>query len=140
MLVTSSKGDRWGLPKGWPKRHEPFAAAAMREAVEEAGVIGTVYPPPLGEFTYRKTMRKGYVVRSHVFVFALQVLETLDMWREDKRRSRKWVPLGDAAGIVGDRDVARLLTEIAAGDTLHTVLAELDAARAAAPDIQPNSC
>lgn len=140
MLVTSRKGDCWGLPKGWPKRRETFAAAAMRETHEEAGVIGLVHPKPVGEFTYQKEMRKGYVVRSHVFVFALQVLETRENWREDKQRTRQWVPLDDAAGIVGDRNVARLLTEIADGDTLHTVIAELDAARADAPDIRLSSC
>lgn len=137
--MTTRKGDRWVLPKGWPKRREPFATAAKREAEEEAGVIGTVSSMPIGEFTYRKTMRKGYVVRSHVFVFALRVDETRRKWREDKKRSRQWIPLGDAAGIVEDRDVARLLAEIAEGDALAPILAELDAARADVPGIQPAS-
>lgn len=137
--MTTRKGDRWGLPKGWPKRREAFATAAMREAEEEAGVIGTVHTAPVGSFTYAKTMRKGYVVPSHVFVFALQVLETRETWREQKTRARKWMPLTDAAGLVGDRDVARLLAEIAEDDALDALFAELDATRADAPGIQPAS-
>lgn len=140
MLVTSRKGKRWILPKGWPKRHETYAAAAMREAREEAGVIGTAHAMPVGEFTYQKKMRKGYVVRSRVFVFALLVGDIRDKWSEDKKRSRQWVPLGDAAGLVEDRNLARLLAEVADGDTLHNVCSELAAARGDAPDIRLVSC
>ena len=136
MLVTSRKGKHWILPKGWPKRRETFDMAAMREAREEAGVIGPVHTTPVGEFTYPKKMRKGYVVRSHVFVFALQVLETREKWREEKERARQWLPIDEAAGVVEDRNVARLLAEIADGDTLRRVTA----ARDDAPDSKPNSC
>ena len=140
MLVTSRSGKRWIMPKGWPKRRETLAAAAQREAREEAGVTGTAHAMPVGEFTYQKKMRKGYAVRSHVFVFALLVDEVRDRWREDKKRARQWVPLGDAAGLVQDRDGAGLLADIADGDALDTIFAELDAARDDAPDVRLQSC
>lgn len=55
LLVRSRGGNRWTFPKGTvePADASP-AAAAAREALEEAGVTGTVDPVPLG--TYRKAV------------------------------------------------------------------------------------
>ncbi len=147
MLVTSRKkrarsneadtegGGRWILPKGWPKRRETLAEAAMREAHEEAGVVGAVHPAPLGDYVYKKNMRAGYKVPSRVFVFALRVYETRDKWPEKGQRDRRWVTLAEAAALVDDRDLVRLLRGLTDNDgaALHSVLAGLDAGRDGAP-------
>tara|TARA_Y100001970_G_C13854104_1_gene660803 strand:+ start:42 stop:665 length:624 start_codon:yes stop_codon:yes gene_type:complete len=125
LLVTSRKSKRWILPKGWPKRHETLPAAAMREALEEAGVIGRAHHAPVGGYTYRKKMPEGYAVRSHVFVFPMLVHEILDKWEENKARARQWVLLEDAANILGGKDEARLLAEVTDGGNLQTVFSEL---------------
>ncbi|MEP4377970.1 MAG: NUDIX hydrolase [Alphaproteobacteria bacterium] len=135
LLVTSRRkreshedGSRWILPKGWPKGRETLADSAMREAQEEAGVTGAIHPMPVGEYRYSKAMRAGYSVDAHVFVFALHVHEVRDKWRERKKRDRRWLTLDEAAETVGDGDAARLLTRLSArgGETLHTILAEME--------------
>lgn len=141
LLVTARRDGRWILPKGWPERGEAFCDAAAREAREEAGVTGAVHAASIGDFTYKKVMRQGYAVRSRVFVFALRVQETHDKWPEKSERKRRWVALSEAAPLVKDRGLARLLRDVADNDgpALHSVIAELDAAHGAAPRIRPTS-
>ena len=141
LLVTARRKEkargrrnpRWVLPKGWPKRRETLTESAMREAREEAGVTGVVHPMPVGEYRYRKSMKKGYDVDSHVFVFALHVRDEHETWREEKLRERRWMSLDAAAGALDDRGAARLVTGLSDGDTLHSILAAL----AAEPDGHP---
>ncbi len=54
LLVRSRGGNRWTFPKGTVEPGESPAATASREALEEAGVVGTVETSPLG--TYRKVV------------------------------------------------------------------------------------
>jgi 8-oxo-dGTP pyrophosphatase MutT (NUDIX family) len=59
MLVTSRGTGRWIIPKGWPmKRKAPYAAAA-REALEEAGVVGQIGKEPIGSFSHKKLFQEG---------------------------------------------------------------------------------
>jgi 8-oxo-dGTP pyrophosphatase MutT (NUDIX family) len=112
LLVTSRHGGRWLLPKGWPDGKEPFAAAAAREALEEAGVVGTVQGESIGAYTYTKSMPAGYQVRSHVFVYPLCIHEHRLDWPERDERNCRWAELGEASGLVGDRGLARLLRNL----------------------------
>jgi 8-oxo-dGTP pyrophosphatase MutT (NUDIX family) len=73
MLVTSRGTGRWIIPKGWPmKRKAPYAAAA-REALEEAGVVGQIGREPIGSFSHKKLLKEGGVVVCEVQVFPLEV-------------------------------------------------------------------
>ncbi|WP_307146621.1 NUDIX hydrolase [Rhizobium tibeticum] len=54
LLVGSRRNGRWGVPKGHLDPGETTAAAALREAFEEAGVEGSVDPDVFGSFSYRK--------------------------------------------------------------------------------------
>lgn len=55
LLVRSRGGNRWTFPKGTIETTDASpAAAAEREAFEEAGVVGTIDPVPLG--IYRKSV------------------------------------------------------------------------------------
>lgn len=112
LLVTSRNGGRWLLPKGWPNGKEAFAAAAEREALEEAGVVGAVHPDSVGDYTYTKSMPKGYQVRSHVFVYPLLIQEHRLDWPERDERSCRWVSLNEAVELVGDRGLSRLLKNL----------------------------
>ena len=112
LLVTSRHGGRWLLPKGWPNGKEPFAEAAAREALEEAGVVGAVHSQSIGEYTYTKTMPKGYQVRSHVFVYPVLTCEPRRDWPERDERSCRWVALDEAVDLVGDRGLSRLMKNL----------------------------
>jgi 8-oxo-dGTP pyrophosphatase MutT (NUDIX family) len=44
VLLTSRQTGRWVIPKGWPMAGRKPTQAAVREAYEEAGLIGPVSP------------------------------------------------------------------------------------------------
>lgn len=59
LLVRSRGGSRWTFPKGSMEISDPGrAAAAAREALEEAGVTGDVDPQPLGTYRRMRPARK----------------------------------------------------------------------------------
>jgi 8-oxo-dGTP pyrophosphatase MutT (NUDIX family) len=91
-LVTSSRGKRWILPKGWVDDGERPRDAAIREAEEEAGLRGIVPRRPVGR--YLSTNRDG---RCLVDVYVMRVTDVRDHWREDSLRHRRWMPLRVAA-------------------------------------------
>ena len=116
LLITSRKGGRWLLPKGWPMKGHSLAEAARREAAEEAGVDGLLHDVPLGSYSYAKTMPEGYRVRCEVFVFPLLVREHSLVWPERGQRAMRWRGLRKAAKLVEDRGLARLLADLARDD------------------------
>lgn len=129
LLITSRHGGRWLLPKGWPSGKTAFSDDAAREAREEAGVIGAVHGDPVGEYTYDKVMSAGYRVRSHVFVYPLLIQEHRLDWPEREEREARWAGLSEAAELVGDKHLAKLLTRLSksGSDALHTAAAHLSA-------------
>lgn len=129
LLITSRHGGRWLLPKGWPSGKNAFADDAAREAREEAGIVGAVHRDPVGEYTYDKVMSAGYRVRSHVFVYPLLIREHRLDWPERDERDARWAGLAEASGLVGDRDLAKLLNQLAqtGRDALHRAAVQLDA-------------
>ena len=78
LLVRSRAGNRWTFPKGTVEPSDASPAdAAMREALEEAGVTGTVDPVPLGTYrkavAVRKVLEQGdleEVVEAYLFLFS----------------------------------------------------------------------
>ena len=102
MLVTSLGTKRWIIPKGWPMNgREPHEAAA-REALEEAGVVGTVGAEAIGTYSYEKRRKSGASVPCNVEVFPLDVGTQRKRWREKGRREVKWLPVEEAAKTVSD--------------------------------------
>lgn len=130
LLITSRGGKRWLLPKGWPRGQQSLAETAVRETFEEAGVDGAPHRMPIGEFTYRKSMRQGYSLDCHVFVFPLLVTGHHDDWPERGQRERRWVDLTKASGLVGDPHLADLLARLARNDC--------NALRAVFQDMEPD--
>ena len=83
--------------------------AAAREALEEAGVIGTIAPAPLGRYVYDKILRSGAAVRTEVAVFPMVVSEELAEWPEASVRTRRWFSLTEAAAQVDEPDLGVLI-------------------------------
>jgi 8-oxo-dGTP pyrophosphatase MutT (NUDIX family) len=52
LLVRTRNGERWTFPKGGCESGEAPAAAAAREALEEAGAAGRVIGEPIGSYRY----------------------------------------------------------------------------------------
>ena len=90
-LVTSSSGRRWVIPKGMIDPGHNAGEAALIEAWEEAGLVGTLVREPLGTYLYEKYGRKYYVI-----VYVLHVSEIATDWPERSLRQREWVELDEA--------------------------------------------
>ncbi|KAI0073452.1 hypothetical protein K474DRAFT_1686201 [Panus rudis PR-1116 ss-1] len=93
LLVTSRKRkDIWVLPKGgWEPSDGVLEAAASREALEEAGVRGTitrfVTTIPSASSTYH--------------FYELDVADLEPDWLESKERKREWVDYAEALKRIG---------------------------------------
>jgi 8-oxo-dGTP pyrophosphatase MutT (NUDIX family) len=94
-LVTTSNGKRWSVPKGSIDEGERPRDAAIREAVEEAGLKGLVARKPLGR--YRHSSDRG---PCRVEVYVMRVTRVLEHWLEDKVRRRRWMKTQAAAACV----------------------------------------
>ena len=109
LLVTSRRSKRWILPKGWPMDGSTPAEAAMKEAWEEAGVIGKVRPVCLGIYSYHKDLDSDSDLPCVVAVFPVKVKSLAKDWPEKTLRKRRWVSPKKAAEMVEEPELAALL-------------------------------
>jgi NTP pyrophosphohydrolases including oxidative damage repair enzymes len=109
LLVTSRGKGRWVLPKGWMKPGEQPHEAAEREAFEEAGVTGRPSTVEIGRFLYIKRRKKAVPLRCEVTVIPLEVAEEKEKWPERKVRRKQWFSPQEAARMVEEKDLARLI-------------------------------
>lgn len=133
LLVTSRETRRWVLPKGWPMTGLTPAAAAAREAWEEAGVEGKVSTAAIGSYAYDKVLRNKDMLACSVSVFPLRVEGLKSDFPERKERRRKWFSAEDAAHQVAEAGLTDLLERIslAPGQILQVPMAAEGKARGA---------
>ena len=91
-LVTTSRGKGWIVPKGSVDDGERPRQAAIREAEEEAGILGVVARKPLGR--YRHVNGNG---SCRVDVYLMRVTDVREHWLEDNVRQRRWMRIREAA-------------------------------------------
>ena len=94
-LVTTSGGRGWVVPKGSVDDGERPREAAIREAEEEAGLLGVVPRKRLGHYLGVKGNRP-----CHVVVYSMRVTSVLESWLEDTLRTRRWMRIPAAAACV----------------------------------------
>jgi 8-oxo-dGTP pyrophosphatase MutT (NUDIX family) len=109
LLITSRRRGRWILPKGWVEEEESPTRAAEREAYEEAGVMGRASGAELGRYQYVKKRSKSTPHRFEVSVIPLEVLDEASKWPEKKVRKKRWLPAEEAASLVEEDELARLI-------------------------------
>jgi 8-oxo-dGTP pyrophosphatase MutT (NUDIX family) len=103
-LVTSRNGKRWVAPKGCMEPGKTAGEIALQEAWEEAGLVGSLDPEPIGSYFYEKDG-----ATCHVIVFVMQVTgETAD-WPERSFRQRRWSSAAKAAMRVADPGLRALI-------------------------------
>ena len=90
-MVTSRSGRRWVFPKGLIDPGHTPSEAALLEAWEEAGAVGTLDPEPIGSYVYEKLGSPH-----HVLVFRMSVIEVHEVWPERGLRDREWLAIGAA--------------------------------------------
>ncbi len=109
MIITSRGSGRWILPKGWPMHDRTPAAAAAREAWEEAGVKGSGPDHSIGLYSYEKLMGNGNRYRCIVVVYPLRVKSQAAVFPEAGQRKRRWLSPKKAARKVREPELAQLI-------------------------------
>ena len=112
MLVTSRRGGRWMIPKGWPMVGMSLADSAAREAFEEAGIKGKIDPEPIGTFRHVKQHVLLGSMEVDILVHALAVEDELRDWPERGQRARKWFGLKAAAETVESKELRKLIVQL----------------------------
>ncbi|VTS06655.1 NUDIX hydrolase [Tuwongella immobilis] len=115
-LVSSSGGRRWVIPKGAIELGHTAGQTALIEAWEEAGLVGSIQPEPVGSYLYEKDNRIN-----HVVVFLMQVHEESVTWPEQGKRSRIWVSIPEAIEKLQDASLRDLLTAVFLQPTFSTL-------------------
>lgn len=112
MMVTSRVSGHWLIPKGWPMPGKTDAQAAGQEALEEAGITGRICDVALGSYRYEKLLKDGSSIDCTVSVYALEVTEERKNWCEKAARTRRWLPLEDAAARAYEPGLSALLARL----------------------------
>jgi len=113
LLITTLKTRRWIVPKGWPIEALSPRECAAREALEEAGVSGSIGAKPIGSFRYFKRRKDGDTVPCKVDVFALEVTTQRRSWAEKRAREFRWCTLEEALASVGEPGLRQVIAAFA---------------------------
>lgn len=111
LLITSRGSKRWIVPKGWPMHGRTPAQSAALEAWEEAGVRGRVDGRCLGVYSYTKEEEGVGAFPCVAMVFAIEVTEIAKAYPEAGQRERKWFSRKQAAKLVDEPELARILSD-----------------------------
>ena len=111
LLITSRRTRRWIVPKGWLKNNHTPAQSAAREAWEEAGVIGKAIETCVGLFAYRKTISEDDSLPCVAMIYPVKVNRLAKKYPEAGQRKRKWVSRKEAARMVDEPELARILRD-----------------------------
>jgi 8-oxo-dGTP pyrophosphatase MutT (NUDIX family) len=98
LLISRKRSKKWGIPKGKVEPTLTFPETAAKEAFEEAGVIGRITSSSVGMFRARKRSSNPLIEQTiEVWVYLLEVTETLANWPEKGKREIRWVSCEAAA-------------------------------------------
>jgi phosphohistidine phosphatase len=112
-MITTRKG-RWGFPKGIIDPGETPEETALKESVEEAGLIGKIQGKSIGSYRYRKW---GVELVCTMFIMKVTMIE--DSW-DEAWRQREWFS-PDAAREIIDREELLPFVDVAAERLLNNV-------------------
>ncbi|KAH0462561.1 hypothetical protein IEQ34_010136 [Dendrobium chrysotoxum] len=99
LMITSPNRHDLIFPKGGWDNDETVDQAACREALEEAGVRGTIHDTLLGVWEFKSKSKqnlKGQEGACRGYIFALEVTEELELWPEQSSHDRKWLNVWEA--------------------------------------------
>jgi 8-oxo-dGTP pyrophosphatase MutT (NUDIX family) len=95
ILITSRKSRQWIVPKGDLFPHKSKSDAALREAFEEAGVLGQIDK----SIELKLSITSGGE-QIQLILYPMKVKTKLDNWPEKKQRKRIVVSSKNAKALV----------------------------------------
>jgi phosphohistidine phosphatase len=107
-LIRNKGRKKWKIPKGFIDPGETAEQAALKEAWEEAGLIGKLVGTRIGSYDYEK-----WELPLTVSVYLMEVSDQQDKWEESRFRERSWSPVEAAFAMLKHHPVQPLL-EVAA--------------------------
>ncbi len=104
MIITSTSGKSWILPKGHPEDELNKPQVALLETYEEAGIRGVVFNRKLAKEFKRK---EG----GSLLIYPLLIKKILDEnnWPEKSSRKRRLVSINKALGLVTKQEHLRAI-------------------------------
>jgi len=112
LVLTTSKGKHWGIPKGRVEPQLSFGDNAAKEAFEEAGILGEIAANSAGMYRTTKRLTACETV-IEVWVYLMKVTRTLDDFPEKGQREIKWVRCDEAAKLLREPLLAKLCQDLA---------------------------
>ena len=106
LLITSRKERYWIIPKGIIEHDYTARSSAAKEALEEAGVKGSVHRKLLGVYRHRKLGQTCTVK-----VYPMRVTRIYKVW-EEADRDREWVSLKKALKRVSNQGLKRVIKKL----------------------------
>lgn len=106
LLITSRRTGKWIFPKGAVEPNMTAWDSAAKEALEEAGVVGTIETEPLGSYLAGSGSQTSMPVE--IDLYPLRVTGQLDDWKEKGQRLRHWTTLREARRLLADPAMRRL--------------------------------
>jgi phosphohistidine phosphatase len=106
-LIRKNDSAEWGIPKGLIDPGDTAEEAALKEAWEEAGIIGRLVGASIGTYAYEKW---GATLR--VAVYRMKVLDESASWPEMRFRERSWSSMTEAASRLALHPVRPLLDRL----------------------------
>jgi 8-oxo-dGTP pyrophosphatase MutT (NUDIX family) len=106
LLITSSSGRRWIIPKGIIEPNLSPADSAAQEAYEEAGIKGEIYPQIICNFEYKK-----WGGTCTVEVYLMEVKQEYQIWPECSLRKRRWCSPLEAQKLCDIKELKIILKE-----------------------------
>lgn len=109
LLITKSRKQQWGVPKGIIEPGYSAMESAAKEAKEEGGILGDVYAEALGHYQHEKW---GGVCQ--IGLYPMKVSELLDDadW-ESHKRERQWFSVSEAQQRLDNAEIKAMITKLA---------------------------
>ncbi|HEY0275233.1 MAG TPA: NUDIX hydrolase, partial [Paenirhodobacter sp.] len=85
---------------------------ALTEAWEEAGVVGKLSGPPMGDYASQKMLLENQPMPCRVEVHPVHVSKLAARYPEKGQRRRKWFSTKKAAKLVAEPELADILRDL----------------------------
>ena len=102
LIVSSSTGEHWVLPKGHIEPGEHTEAAALRELKEEAGVVGEIIKP---------LKMRPFDKRGEKAVVQYYLVQAVDESEAIEDRVVRWVEESEALALLSFEEASQALRE-----------------------------